>query len=402
MIQYRSVPVIGSLFSEYTYGGRLKNYRNDSSQRKLNLDSELNIQTINIIKFPVSKYESIYRCKRLNNSNYQVYSALFTFEYVLFLSKKIAEANKGSLLRIGVIAPYRAQADMIDKLLSSETLPKEVDVQVGTIHGFQGDECEIIFTVFNTPPTISNSHEMFLNNKNIINVAISRARDYLFIIMPDDETEGVDNLFEIKNLISKIYKYSSWEELLSPDLEELIFDDPQYLEKNAFSTSHQSVNVYGLPESRYEIRTEDSAIDVQIHRTSSKLLLIEPEPDIKPQTKVSSPEPVRAESPTTSGIKEKIKMPNFNAIPVELRKNSKKLLVKGAYDGCYSLVFYSGKLKNIASAKAVFRSVVLNCDGRIKRIPITVDETNRIIYMTENNYKVNGELIVSDKYVNIM
>jgi hypothetical protein len=44
-----------------------------------------------------------------------------------------------------------------------------------------------------------------------------------------------------------------------------MFGDAAYLENNAFSTSHQSVNVYGLPEKCYEIRTEDNAVDVQIH-----------------------------------------------------------------------------------------------------------------------------------------
>ena len=42
-----------------------------------------------------------------------------------------------------------------------------------------------------------------------------------------------------------------------------------YLEDNTFSTGHQSVNVYGLPEKRYEIRSEDTAVDVQIHRAAS-------------------------------------------------------------------------------------------------------------------------------------
>lgn len=68
--------------------------------------------------------------------------------------------------------------------MSSEKLPKAVDVQVGTIHGFQGDECDIVFAIFNTPPYISRSKNMFLNKRNIINVSISRARDYLFIVMP--------------------------------------------------------------------------------------------------------------------------------------------------------------------------------------------------------------------------
>ena len=112
------------------------------------------------------------------------------------LSRVLAKNNKGSIYKIGIIAPYRAQADMIDKLFSSEQLPDEVDVQVATIHGFQGDECDIIFAVFNTPPSISTTKEMFLNKMNIINVSISRAKDYLFIVMPNDETENIIKAIE--------------------------------------------------------------------------------------------------------------------------------------------------------------------------------------------------------------
>ena len=38
---------------------------------------------------------------------------------------------------------------------------------------------------------------MFLNKQNILNVAISRARDYLFIVMPDAKTEGIGNLRKV-------------------------------------------------------------------------------------------------------------------------------------------------------------------------------------------------------------
>jgi hypothetical protein len=44
-----------------------------------------------------------------------------------------------------------------------------------------------------------------------------------------------------------------------------MFDNESFLEENAFSTGHQSVNVYGKPEKRYEIRSEDDAVDIQIH-----------------------------------------------------------------------------------------------------------------------------------------
>ena len=264
--QYRSIPEIGNIFSSFAYDGILKHNRSSESQRPLNLKDDLNIEALNIIKFPVSKYESIYRAKKLHGSPYQIYSALFTYEYICYLSKAIASANPNGLFKIGIIAPYRAQADLIDKLLTTEKMPNEVDVQVGTIHGFQGDECDIIFSVFNTPPTISASEDMFLNKRNIINVSISRARDYLFIIMPDDETENISNLRLVKRVEHLVKDSSAWTEEHTPDLETLIFGDMNYLESNAFSTSHQSVNVYSLPEKCYEVRAEDNAVDVQIHR----------------------------------------------------------------------------------------------------------------------------------------
>ena len=267
--QYRSIPDIGGLFSKFAYDGILQHYRTPDSQRKLRVDARLGIKTLNIIKFPVSKYESIYRPKRLQHSScYQVYSALFTYEYICYLSHEIEKQHPEEIFKIGVIAPYRAQADMIEKLIAAEDLPEKVDVQVGTIHGFQGDECDIIFTVLNTPPTISGSKDMFLNKRNIINVSISRARDYLFIVMPDDDTQNVDRLQLIKRVEAMAKNTDQWSEMSTPQLEEIMFGDSQYLENNAFSTGHQSVNVYGLPEKRYEVRTEDAAVDVQIHKNA--------------------------------------------------------------------------------------------------------------------------------------
>ncbi len=264
--QYRSIPEIGEVFSRFAYGGVLKHSRTSNSQRPLTISDSINVKPLNIIKFPVSKYESIYRPKRLQSkSNYQVYSALFAFEFMKYISSFIELAEDDEVFRIGLIAPYRAQSDLIDKLMSSTTLPKNIDVQVGTIHGFQGDECDIIIALFNPPPSISASKEMFLNKLNIINVSISRARNYLFVIMPDDNTENVDNLTLIKKVEKLIKEQLTWNEYQSQTIEELIFGSKSYLEDNSFSTSHQLVNVYGKPEKRYEVRSEENAVDVQIH-----------------------------------------------------------------------------------------------------------------------------------------
>jgi len=267
-MQYRSIPAIGELFSRFTYDGILKHHREVGAQRPLSFNG-FDAKPLNLIKFPVSKYESIYRAKRLESGTpYQIYSALFTFEFVRWLSGQI-QGNHVNKVRIGVIAPYRAQANLLNRLNDSwTTKPAAVEIQVGTIHGFQGDECDIIIAVFNPPPTISTDSRMFLNKQNILNVAISRARDYLFIVMPDDDTAGVENLHKIAKIEKLVTTGGAFSEFKSRAIEEVIWGNANYLEENTFSTGHQMVNVYRKPERYYEVRSDDSAIDVQIHETS--------------------------------------------------------------------------------------------------------------------------------------
>lgn len=272
-MQYRSVPSIGEVFSQFTYNGILKHSRTENEQRPLNIRS-LNLKSLNLVKFPASRWEGIYRSKRLNNTPYHIYSALFTYEFAKYLSSEITK-NHRELYRIGIICPYRAQASLVDKLVSADKdLLKfaNVELQVGTIHGFQGDECDIIISLFNPPPTISSeTHEkgknMFLHKQNILNVSISRPRDYLFILMPDDKTENLSNLKKIRK-IENLIKQSTHTEIHSQEIENIIFGKHCYLEENTFSTTHQSVNVYSDAEKLYEIRCEETAIDIQIKSES--------------------------------------------------------------------------------------------------------------------------------------
>ena len=87
-------------------------------------------------------------------------------------------------------------AEIINKLWEQRTeLYSNVDVQIGTVHGFQGDECDIIVAVYNPPARgmKRNAGNVFVNKKNILNVAISRAQDYLFLLMPDGDYEDYNN-----------------------------------------------------------------------------------------------------------------------------------------------------------------------------------------------------------------
>jgi hypothetical protein len=183
-----------------------------------------------------------------------------------FIASRVETAQSNEVFHLGLIAPYRAQSDLIEKLTDSAVFPKNVDVQVGTIHSFQGDECDLIIALFNPPPKITKHKDMSLNKLNIVNVSISRARDYLIILMPDDDTENVENLRLIKTVERLCKEQIKHIEHLSPVIEKLIFGSPTYIEDNSFSTSHQLVTVYGKPEKLYEVRSEDSAVDVQIHK----------------------------------------------------------------------------------------------------------------------------------------
>jgi hypothetical protein len=263
--QYRSIASIGEVFSNLTYGGVIEHAREDFERRELNIEDCLEYDSLNLITFPTSKYESIYKTKRLKNSSYQPYSALFAYEFVCYLARNLAEKNPGEKFQIGLIAPYNAQASLIEKLIDAAKLPDTIDVHCGTIHRFQGDECDVIIALFNPPPKITRNDQMFLNKQNIINVAISRAKDYLFVLMPNDETENVNCLTLLNTLKSLIRNSGTYMECSSNDIEKVMFGDETYLEKNAFSTGHQFVNVYGVPEKHYEIRSEDSAVDIQVH-----------------------------------------------------------------------------------------------------------------------------------------
>ena len=47
-------------------------------------------------------------------------------------------------------------------------------------------------------------------------------------------------------------------------MEEILFEAFDFIEQNTFATTHQSVNVYVQPEKKYEVRCEETAVDVQV------------------------------------------------------------------------------------------------------------------------------------------
>lgn len=262
--QYRSLPSIGQLFSEYAYDSKLKHHRTESSKDEV--FGNLMLKPINFIPFKVEKYDSVFGIKKLDGSNVHIYSVLFTFEMFKYIVKNLPN-DVSEEFSIGVVCPYSPQAQLIESLIQqTPNIPSNVKVTVGTVHRFQGGQCNLMFVVLNPPAGMKvASDRIFLNNKNILNVAISRAQDYLCILLPHKDTDGYENLYEI-NKIGRIAMNDS-EHITSytcDQIEEIIFGRKFFIESNTFVTSHQLTNVYTKAVKRYEVRIDEKSVDIQL------------------------------------------------------------------------------------------------------------------------------------------
>ena len=82
---------------------------------------------------------------------------------------------------IGVITPYRSQRTTLRKLLPS-------GIEINTVHSSQGREWDtVIFSVVDsTDKFFTDSNSNVSNGKNIVNTAVSRAKEQLILVCDAD------------------------------------------------------------------------------------------------------------------------------------------------------------------------------------------------------------------------
>lgn len=257
-IQHRSIPVIGSLVSDFCYQGLVKNDANRTIPKPLELDG-MHIKHINFLGFKVQEMDLLYELTQINESAFHLYSAIFAYNMVKYMVEQIGRKYHVPY-SIGIVCPYKAQAEAIQQMLENRPLDNDqCEIVCGTVHKFQGDECDIMLLVLNPPPkTFSGSH---INNTNIINVAMSRARDYIFFLMPEKEEDG----YQVKDRLGSIIDMKDRSIQFCGDVEKVIFGDPNYIYENTSIQCHQSVNVFYDNRAKYEIRLSDTALDIQIN-----------------------------------------------------------------------------------------------------------------------------------------
>lgn len=84
--------------------------------------------------------------------------------------------------RVGVVTPFRAQAATIRKLLRQRGGATFDAPRIGTAHTFQGGECDtILFSTVIAPGALPGTIAWLEGERNLINVAVSRARRHLVV-----------------------------------------------------------------------------------------------------------------------------------------------------------------------------------------------------------------------------
>lgn len=102
--------------------------------------------------------------------------------------------------RIGIITPFVNQRDFINDMLKKNEI---TNISCGTVHAFQGDEKDIIlFSLALTDRTGTGTYGWLKNNKELINVATSRAKNQLILFSSKKELERLhtnerDDLYEL-------------------------------------------------------------------------------------------------------------------------------------------------------------------------------------------------------------
>lgn len=99
--------------------------------------------------------------------------------------------------KIGIITPFRKQREGIVaelKTLGIDATRENSNISCGTVHSFQGDEKdEIIFSLALTNKTTDGTYNWLKCNKELINVATSRAKNKLTLVASEKELERLHN-----------------------------------------------------------------------------------------------------------------------------------------------------------------------------------------------------------------
>lgn len=171
----------------------------------------------------------------------------------------IAYAKQNTDKSIAVITPFVNQRALIEQAIKENHLENLV---CGTVHAFQGDEKDVVlFSTALSDRTNAGTYQWLKNNKELINVATSRAKDKLVLLADSKELERLhagqadDDLYELAQYIKTNGKSEITEKHISSRA--LGIQPFSTATENAFleNLTHALENIW-LSQSKYVIHKE--------------------------------------------------------------------------------------------------------------------------------------------------
>jgi hypothetical protein len=112
---------------------------------------------------------------------------------VVSVVRELADAG---VRGIGVVTPFRAQADALESALLKEFPVEEIErlgLRVGTVHAFQGSEAEVVVASLGLVDGDSPARTRFVADPHLFNVMITRARQKMVVVtsLTPDAADGL-------------------------------------------------------------------------------------------------------------------------------------------------------------------------------------------------------------------
>ena len=181
---------------------------------KLNTVPQLNHN--NTVNFPPFKGNVIFidlPTSELNTARFSKNSSKynsFSRKKIISIIDEILNYHSNIKFNIGIITPYRQQVIDYQRDFEEKGYNNEL-VKVGTIHTFQGSECDIIiWDIVDTINQPIGSLYKYNTGERLVNVAISRAKSKLIIVGSRrvfQECDGRDSVStSLKKITSKAFE----------------------------------------------------------------------------------------------------------------------------------------------------------------------------------------------------
>lgn len=158
---YRCHPDIASIMSNEFYGGRLRTLTDVAALRG-------QVRGVRILDVPGTT--------RRDPSSRSSYNEAEAEAIDRWLSEL-----RGFEGTVGVVTPFKAQSRLLERRLAAHV--RELDLRIGTAHRFQGDERDLmLFSMVLADDVATGTAGWVESTRNLINVAISRARSGLVMV----------------------------------------------------------------------------------------------------------------------------------------------------------------------------------------------------------------------------